>query len=229
LAVKSQKNRKAIRSPAKKPAKRTGTALGAFVPYKVELGTAQNARSPIKHFIYVYRNGEFYVIELHRPTSRVGLYGQHWTITKVKFGEAITKYTIGLAGGRITRYTILTKMARKLEKHIAVYEAQQEEIEKTVIEQKKNRNDHYVSQVLLRRFTTDNGRLQKYTLKHGKWSQSAPRSIFSEIGYNQLLAFGKFNADLDDRLKELEDTLPVTLAALDNAANAKQTTLDPMT
>jgi hypothetical protein len=197
----------------------------------VELVTVQSQKPPIKHYINVYKNGGLYAIELHKehpttPTSQVGFYGRHWTITKVKSNKTITEYTIGLGGGRITRYAVLARSARKLEKHIAVYEAQQEEIAKTVIHSKKDRNDHYVSQVLLRRFTTDNGRLQKYTLKLGKWSPSAPRSVFSEIGYNQLLAFGKFNTDLDDRLKELEDTLPITLAALDNAAKAKETPLD---
>ena len=228
--MKSRKDRKITRRPTKKPVRRKGTALRTFVPFTVELVTVQPPKPPIKHYVYVYRNGERYAIELHNEhpptrTNRIGFYGQHWTITKVKSAKAITEYTVGLAGGSITRFTVLTRMARKLEKHIAVYEAQQEQIEKAAIHAKKDRNDHYVSQVLLRRFT-DNGRLQKYTLKLGKWSPSAPKSVFSEIGYNQLLAFGKFNADLDDRLKELEDTLPITLAALDNAANAKETPLD---
>jgi hypothetical protein len=121
---------------------------------------------------------------------------------------------------------VLTRTARRLEKLIAAYEVQQEQIDKVTFNEKKNRNDHYISQVLLRRFT-DKGRLEKYTLKYGKWSPSAPRSVFKEIGYNQLLAFGKFNADIDDKLKELEDTLPITLSSLDSAANTKETNLDP--
>lgn len=233
LGMKSQANRKTTRRLAKKPARRKSTVLGTFVPYTVELVTVHPTKPPVKHCINVYMNGELYVIELHSehpPTrhSQVGLYGQQWTITKVRSdkAKAITQYTVALAGGRITRYTVLTRSARKLEKYLAIYEAQQEQIEKATAHEKKNRNDHYVSQVLLRRFTDNKRRLQKYTLKYGKWSPSAPKSIFSEYGYNQLLAFGKYNNDLDERLKTLEDTLPLTLEALDNAAKAKETTLD---
>ena len=215
-AVKTARTRARTGS---KPASRTRTALRTFVPYTVEMVTVQKPQPPIKHYVSVDMNGQLYVIELHKEnprtrTSHGGFYGQHWAITKVKSDKAKTEYTVTLAGGRITRYTVLTRMARKLEKDIAVYETQQEHIARTATDQKKNRNDHYVSQVLLRRFT-NNGRLQKYTLKYGHWSPSAPKSVFSEIGYNQLLAFGKFNTDLDDRLKEFEDTLPITLAALD--------------
>lgn len=229
--MKSQSDRKTARQPAKKPAKRTGAGLRAFVPYTVELVTVQPTKPSVKHYVYVCRKGELYAIELNkehppRETSRIGFYALHWTITKAKSDKAKTEYTVAVTGGRIKRYTASTRMARKLEKDIAIYEVQQEQIEKAVMHEKKDRNDHYVSQVLLRRFT-DKGRLQKYTLKYGKWSPSAPKSIFSEIGYNQLLAFGKFNAELDDSLKELEDTLPITLAVLDDAAKAKETTLDP--
>src|SRR5450756_189324 len=231
LAMKSQSDRKTVRQPAKKPARRAGTGLRAFVPYTVELVTVQPAQPPVKHYIYIYRNGELYAIELHKEhpptkTSNIGFYGVHWTITKAKSDKAITEYTVTVTGGRVTRYTALTRMARKLAKDIAILEAQQSQVEKAAIYDLKNRNDHYVSQVLLRRFT-DKKRLQKYTLKYGKWSPSAPKSIFSELGYNQLLAFDKFNNDLDARLKALEDTLPLTLDALDNAAKVKESKLYP--
>ena len=213
---------------AKKPAK---TSARRFIPYTVEMVIMQEPKPPVRHYVYVYKNGELYVIELHKEhppskTSRIGFYREDWIITKSKGDKAVTEYKITLGGGRVKTYNVLTRMANKLAKDIAVYEAQQEQIEKTANRDKLNRNDHYVSQVLLRRFT-DKGRLQKYTLKYGKWSPSAPKKIFSEIGYNQLLAFGKFNTKLDDELKTLEDTLPVTLAALDKAAHAKSTPLDP--
>jgi hypothetical protein len=42
-----------------------------------------------------------------------------------------------------------------------------------------------------------------------------------------LLAFGDFNNEVDEHLKLLEDKLPETLAALDNASKAKETALEP--
>src|SRR5665647_2566741 len=80
-----------------------------------------------------------------------------------------------------------------------------------------NTNQHYVSQALLRRFTTKE-RLQRYSIKYGKWDTSAPRSVFSGRGHNQLLAFGTYDDRLDEKLKEYEDRLPTTLSALDDAA-----------
>lgn len=89
-----------------------------------------------------------------------------------------------------------------------------------------NTNQHYVSQALIRRFAGPDSRIEKYSLKYKKWKTTAPRSLFSELGYNQLLAFGEFNNDLDDRLKTLEDTLPHTLNTLRDAATRKETVLD---
>jgi hypothetical protein len=201
-----------------------------LIPYAVEMIIDQESQPPKRHYVSVYANGELYVIELNKeypPTStgRIGFYGQHWIITKSKEDESVTRYVITFAGGNIERYVVPTRMARKLQNDIAVYEAQQEKGEGTA-KSGLNTNQHYISQVLLRRFST-HGRIQKYTMKYGKWSASAPRSVFSGFGYNQLLAFGKFNNDVDDRLKYLEDTLPATLAALDNAVAAKETTLEP--
>ena len=201
-----------------------------FAPYTVEMVIIHDAKPPTRHYIHAYINGGAYVIELHKEhpptsTSSLGFYGQHWIITKARENEAVTECVVTTPGGWITRYILSTQMARKLQNDIAVYEAQQRSIPKP-LNPSLNTNQHFISQVLLRRFST-NGRIQKYTLKYGKWSRSAPRSVFSNYGYNQLLAFGEFNNELDERLKALEDTLPDTLAALDDAAKAKETVLDP--
>jgi hypothetical protein len=88
-----------------------------------------------------------------------------------------------------------------------------------------NTNQHYVSQALLRQFTIK-GRLQRYNIKYGKWNTSAPRSVFSGRGHNQLLAFGNFDDSLDEKFKEFEDTLPIALSALGNAATKSTTQFD---
>lgn len=196
----------------------------------VEMVIIHDPKSPVRHYVHVYINGGAYAIELHKEhpptsTSSLGIYGHHWIITKARENEAVTECVVTTPGGWITRYILSTQMAHKLQNDIAVYEAQQQSIPKPV-NQSLNTNQHFISQVLLRRFSTD-GRIQKYTLKYGKWSGSAPRSVFSGYGYNQLLAFGESNNELEERLKPLEDTLPETLEALDDAAKSKETPLDP--
>lgn len=207
------------------------TSAEPFAPYMVEmLIITKKPKPPVRHYVYVYKNNGAHVIELHKEhpptqTSSAGFYGNHWLITKARGNEAVTECVVTTPGGWITRYLVLTPMARKLSDDIAIYEAQQQAIPKPV-SHSLNTNQHYISQVLLRRFATDE-KIQRYSLKYGKWKQSAPRSVFSNDGYNQLLAFGEFNNEVEERLKPLEDTLPETLAALDNAAGAKETALDP--
>jgi hypothetical protein len=198
----------------------------------VEMVIIHDPKPPVRHYVHVYINGGAYAIELHKEhpptsTSSLGIYGQHWIITKARENETVTECVVTTPGGWITRYNLSTQMARKLQNDITVYEAQQQKVPKPA-SQALNTNQHFISQVLLRRFST-NGRIQKYTLKYGEWSSrgTAPQSLFSEYGYNQLLAFGEQNNELEERLKPLEDTLPDTLAELDNAAKAKETTLDP--
>jgi len=211
-------------------AKATEPSVTEFVPYTVEMVIMQEPKPPIRHYVYVYMNGGAYVIELHKEhpqtsTSRVGFYGQHWIITKTRGNEAVTEFVVTKPGGWITRYTVLTPMARELDSNIAIYEAQQQEVPKPV-NPSLNTNEHYISQVLLRWFST-NEKIEKYTIKYGKWKQSAPKSVFSNDGYNQLIAFGESNTELNDRLWELENTLQNTLDALDNAAKVEKTGLDP--
>ena len=91
-----------------------------------------------------------------------------------------------------------------------------------------NTNQHYVSQVLLRRFTTCK-RLQRYDLALGQWRRggTTPAYIFSSLGYNQLIRFGEYDDGLDQEFQKHESKLPKTLAALDHAATKESTELGP--
>jgi len=85
---------------------------------------------------------------------------------------------------------------------------------------------HYVSQVLLRRFA-NNGRLQVFDIKTRKWKSLPPKKIFCQSGYTQLLANGQVDNTLEREFGKVERQLPKTLAALDNAAKKSQVTLPP--
>ncbi len=88
-----------------------------------------------------------------------------------------------------------------------------------------NANQHYVSQVLLRRFAAKK-KIQRYNIKYGKWKETSTREVFSGLGYNQLLAFGIFDDTLDKEFKKIEDKLPAILEALEGIADKISTKLD---
>jgi len=87
-----------------------------------------------------------------------------------------------------------------------------------------NANEHYVSQVLLRRFTVD-GHLQSYQVKADKWRRKSPRKVFSEFGYNQLLIDGQVDDSLEQAFSKVETPFPITLKALETAAGKPSTEL----
>ncbi|HEX3890765.1 MAG TPA: DUF4238 domain-containing protein [Verrucomicrobiae bacterium] len=87
-----------------------------------------------------------------------------------------------------------------------------------------NANEHYVSQVLLRRFTIA-GHLQSYSLKEDKWRRLSPKKVFSELGYNQLLIDGQVDNTLEQAFSKVETHLPKTLEALEKAADNASTEL----
>jgi hypothetical protein len=89
-----------------------------------------------------------------------------------------------------------------------------------------NANEHYVSQVLLRRFTV-RGQLQSYKIQENKWRRKSPRRVFSEFGYNQLLVDGKVDNTLESAFSKVETHLPRTIKALEDAANHPSTELPP--
>jgi hypothetical protein len=83
---------------------------------------------------------------------------------------------------------------------------------------------HYVSQVLLRRFA-NGGRLQVFNIETEKWKPLPPKKIFCQVGYTQLLANGQVDNTLEREFGKVETKFPETLANLDDAAKKLQVTL----
>jgi hypothetical protein len=78
-------------------------------------------------------------------------------------------------------------------------------------------NQHYVSQVLQRRFA-DGPFLQRFDLKWKKWRKVSTAQIFSRLAYAELFAYGEHDNSLDNLFKTFENALPETLKALDEVA-----------
>src|SRR5262249_55421635 len=87
-----------------------------------------------------------------------------------------------------------------------------------------NDNQHYVSQVLQRRFAVG-GFLERFDLEWNKWKRVSTARIFSRLGYSQLLAYGLQDNTLDESFQKYENALNDTLAALDDAVNKETTEL----
>jgi hypothetical protein len=85
-----------------------------------------------------------------------------------------------------------------------------------------HQNQHYVSQVLLRRFS-DKGFLQRFSVKTNTWKRVSPRRVFSGLGYTQLMAYGEMDTSLEESFGKIENALPKTLHALDDAATRVRT------
>src|SRR5271170_7579387 len=85
-------------------------------------------------------------------------------------------------------------------------------------------NQHYVSQVLLRRFA-EKGFLQRFDIRWNKWKRISPRQVFSKLGYTQLIAYGETDDSLEKSFKKIEDIFPTTLNALDEAAGKNNSEL----
>lgn len=91
----------------------------------------------------------------------------------------------------------------------------------------KNQNEHYVSQVLQRRFCK-NGMLQRYTIEYDSWRKTAPTRTFSHDGYTQFLAVGgQLDQTLEKRFSAIENEMREVFAALDDAATRIRTELPP--
>jgi hypothetical protein len=87
-----------------------------------------------------------------------------------------------------------------------------------------NANEHYVSQVLLRRFTRE-GHLHCYNVQKNTWARLSPKKVFSEYGYNQLLIDGQVDHTLEQAFQKVETPLPKTFEALELAAKQPSTEL----
>lgn len=87
----------------------------------------------------------------------------------------------------------------------------------------KTENQHYVSQVLLRRFKVLGNPLQCYRVETGEWKQRNPSTICSTRGWNDLLAFGQNDNSLEAAFSKVESYLPETFRLLEEAVNRDST------
>ena len=83
----------------------------------------------------------------------------------------------------------------------------------------KNERQHYVSQVLLKRFKATGKSLQCYQIQTGLWKAKRIERACSARGYNQLLVGGNMNNTIEDSFSKVETNLPETFKALQIAAN----------
>jgi hypothetical protein len=88
----------------------------------------------------------------------------------------------------------------------------------------KYQNQHYISQVLQRRFCID-GMLQRYSVQYDSWRETAPTKTFSYKGYTQLLTGGTIDHTLEVQFSQIENEMPGVFAALDDAATRSITEL----
>jgi len=84
---------------------------------------------------------------------------------------------------------------------------------------RKGDNQHYVSQVLLRRFTIPGRPLQCHQIQSGKWKDRNTGNVFAARGWNQLLVSGNVDNTLEAEFSKVESLLPRTFKALEEAAN----------
>lgn len=90
----------------------------------------------------------------------------------------------------------------------------------------RHQNQHYVSRVLLKRFT-DAGHLQRFNMQEKKWRRISPKKVFSGLGYTQLMAYGATDNSVEESFQKVETALPETLKVLDEAAKQSgSTTID---
>jgi hypothetical protein len=83
-------------------------------------------------------------------------------------------------------------------------------------------NEHYVSQVLLRRFTID-GHFQRYQVDTDRWNRRSPSNVFSHSGYNELRVEGQVDNTLEQEFSKVETDLPKSFQALDSAVTVPST------
>ena len=72
----------------------------------------------------------------------------------------------------------------------------------------KNERQHYVSQVLLKRFKATGKSLQCYQIQTGLWKAKRIERACSARGYNQLLVGGNMNNTIEDSFSKVETNPP---------------------
>jgi hypothetical protein len=90
-----------------------------------------------------------------------------------------------------------------------------------------NENQHFVSQVLLKRFKIAGNPLQCYQVQTGEWIPKSPENACSSPGYNQLVISGQPDNSMEADFSKVESRLPKTFDALQEAAKNQSTELPP--
>jgi hypothetical protein len=89
----------------------------------------------------------------------------------------------------------------------------------------RDENQHYISQVLLRRFKLPGEPLQCYQVESGEWIPKSIERACSAPGYNQLILPNGVENTLEDEFSKVESGLPKIFRALEAAADAQSTNL----
>lgn len=85
-----------------------------------------------------------------------------------------------------------------------------------------NSNQHYISQVLLKRFRRGSERLQCFQVKTGQWRQRSTGDACSAKGYNQILVGPKADHTIENEFSKIETKLPQTFAFFESVAAGSQ-------
>jgi hypothetical protein len=87
------------------------------------------------------------------------------------------------------------------------------------------KNDHYISQALLRRFTNDDGKFMRCWVraKQGKgvWSPAVPSNTFSHDNYNAIKTLNENDRNVDKFFSVVENNITEILATLDSVEGRK--------
>jgi len=94
---------------------------------------------------------------------------------------------------------------------------------------KTNENQHWISQVLLRRFKIPGTPLQCYQVETGKWIPKSIENACASPGYNQLLVSGHADNTVEEAFSKVESHLRDTFHALEEAVDRPLTELSPAT
>lgn len=77
---------------------------------------------------------------------------------------------------------------------------------------------HYVSQVLLRRFKIPERPLQRYRVQTQDWTPRSSERVFSARAWNQLRCYGQLDDSLEKEFSKVETVLPETFRFFEEAA-----------
>ena len=88
-----------------------------------------------------------------------------------------------------------------------------------------NSNQHYVSQVLLKRFRRGSERLHCFQVKTAQWRSRSTGDTCSAKGYNQILVGSQADHTIENELSKIETKLPHTFTFFELVAGTQSTTM----